>query len=262
MTRRWPLLLLALPAGVATWSGWVGLGELTGFGPVKPLPGLVDWTINTAVTLPIGVEAYAAYALHAWLSAGEVSARTRRFAACSAIGSLVLGMLGQVAYHLLATSGKTSAPWQVTTAVACLPVLVLGMGAALGHMLARDAHAAPAEVVEVEPVAVEAVAVPAPEVADQPATEALPVVEDPGTAEPVEPVEDPGGVPSEPAPPPAPTPVVVPAPDELCPVAVERYADEIAEGKVPAVSRLRTDLRIGQPRAQRIRTYLDLLARA
>ncbi|GAA3519151.1 hypothetical protein GCM10023075_81360 [Streptosporangium album] len=69
--RRWPLALLALPAGVATWSGWVGLGEMTGFGPVKLLPGIADdWEINSAVTLPIGVEAYAAFALSAWLTSG------------------------------------------------------------------------------------------------------------------------------------------------------------------------------------------------
>ncbi len=69
--RSWPLVLLALPAAVAVWSGWVGIGELTGFGQVHPLPGI--WNslhIDTAVTLPIGVEAYAAYALHAWLATG------------------------------------------------------------------------------------------------------------------------------------------------------------------------------------------------
>jgi hypothetical protein len=29
----------------------------------------------------------------------------------------------------------TAAPWQITAAVACLPVAVLGMGAALAHLL-------------------------------------------------------------------------------------------------------------------------------
>lgn len=50
--RRWPLILLALPAAVATWSGWVGLGEKTGFGVVKPLPGISDVQINTATRRP------------------------------------------------------------------------------------------------------------------------------------------------------------------------------------------------------------------
>ncbi|SCF45042.1 ABC transporter permease [Micromonospora mirobrigensis] len=130
----WPVILIALPAFVAIWSGWVGLGGLTGFGVVHPLPGIADeFSINTAITLPIGVEVYAAYALRAWLS-GLVPPRARRFAKWSAIGSLLVGALGQVAYHLLVAAGITSAPWWITTLVACLPVAVLGMAAALAHL--------------------------------------------------------------------------------------------------------------------------------
>ncbi|MFI7281699.1 ABC transporter permease [Micromonospora chersina] len=130
----WPVVLIALPAFVAIWSGWVGLGGLTGFGVVHPLPGIADGlSINTAITLPIGVEVYAAYALRAWLS-GLVPNRARRFAKWSAIGSLLVGALGQVAYHLLVAAGIQSAPWWITTLVACLPVAVLGMAAALAHL--------------------------------------------------------------------------------------------------------------------------------
>jgi hypothetical protein len=126
------------------WSGWVGIAQKTGFGLVSPLPGI--WPslhLNTAITLPIGVEAYAAYALRAWLARDqETSARTRRFAKWSAISSFALGMAGQVAYHLMAQAGMTRAPWPVTTLVSCLPVLVLGMGTALAHMLRADAEVA------------------------------------------------------------------------------------------------------------------------
>jgi len=141
--RSWPLLILALPAAVAVWSGWVGIGQMTGFGIVRPLPGIWDSLhVDTAVTLPLGVEAYAAFALRAWLTGSSlVSSRTRRFARWSAIGSLILGMAGQVAYHLLAQSSATRAPWGVTTLVSCLPVLVLAMGAALAHMLHADTSA-------------------------------------------------------------------------------------------------------------------------
>jgi hypothetical protein len=133
--RSWPVLLLALPAFIAVWSGWVGLGELTGFGVVHPLPGIADgFTINSAITLPIGVETYAAFALRVWLS-GRVPAKARRFAKVSALSALGLGALGQVAYHLLEAAGVTAAPWPITTAVACLPVAVLGMGAALAHLI-------------------------------------------------------------------------------------------------------------------------------
>jgi hypothetical protein len=134
----WPVVLLALPAFVAIWSGWVGLGGLTGFGVVHLLPGIADrFTLNTAITLPIGVETYAAYALRVWLS-GQVPARARRFAKRSAIASLVVGALGQIAYHLMTAAGVTVAPWWITTVVACLPVAVLGMGAALAHLLHSD----------------------------------------------------------------------------------------------------------------------------
>jgi hypothetical protein len=129
--RSWPLVVLAVPAAVAVWSGWVGIGRLTGFGVVAPLPGIWDsLRLDTAVTLPVGVEAYAAYALRAWLSSSPViSVRTRRFARWSAVGSLVLGMAGQVAWHLLSQAHVARAPWWVTTGVSCLPVLVLGMAA-------------------------------------------------------------------------------------------------------------------------------------
>lgn len=133
----WPLLLLALPAFVAIWSGWVDLGRLTGFGVVHPFPGipmLDAVSLNTAITLPIGLETYAAYGLYVWLGSGA-RGMARTFAMSSAIGSLGLGAAGQVAYHLMVAAGMQHAPWQITTIVACLPVAVLGMGAALRHLV-------------------------------------------------------------------------------------------------------------------------------
>jgi hypothetical protein len=141
--RSWPLLLLAFPAAAEVWSGWVGIAQKTGFGRVSPLPGI--WSslhLDTTITLPIGVEAYAAYALRAWLATEPwISPRTRRFAKWSAICSFLLGMAGQVAYHLLVQAGESRAPWGITTVVSCLPVLVLAMGTALAHMLRGDASA-------------------------------------------------------------------------------------------------------------------------
>lgn len=131
---RWVLLPMAVSAFVAIWSGWVGLGEMTGFGIVHPLPGIADgFQLNTAITLPLGVEAYAAYALRVWL-ARIGTHRAQRFAKWSALGSLVLGSAGQVAFHLMSAMGIRTAPWPITTCVACLPVIVLGLGAALAHL--------------------------------------------------------------------------------------------------------------------------------
>ena len=90
--RSWPLLVLAAPAAAEVWSGWVGIAQKTGFGLVSPLPGI--WPslhLDTTITLPVGVEAYAAYALRAWLAREDwISGRTRRFARWSAICSFVI----------------------------------------------------------------------------------------------------------------------------------------------------------------------------
>ncbi|RAS58880.1 hypothetical protein C8D87_11750 [Lentzea atacamensis] len=137
--RRWPIVLIALGAFVSIWGGWVELGKLTGFGEITPLPGIADgWTINSAITLPLGMEAYAALALQVWLSGRTRSDTARSFAKWSALGALVLGAGGQVAYHLMKAAGMTVAPWQITTVVSCLPVIVLGFGAALVHLMTDD----------------------------------------------------------------------------------------------------------------------------
>jgi len=142
--KRWLLVLIAFPAAVAVWSGWVGLGGLCGFGIIHPLPGIISgFRLNTAITLPVGVEAYGAYALGAWLAPGGVPATARAFARRSAIGALALGMAGQVIYHLLAAAHAARAPWPVVVLVSCMPVVTLGFGAALTHLLRAAASAGP-----------------------------------------------------------------------------------------------------------------------
>jgi hypothetical protein len=81
---------------------------------------------------------HGAYALGAWLTPGTPE-RARQFARNSAIGALVLGMLGLVVYHLLAASHAVRALWPVVALVSCLPVIVLGSGAALTHLLQEPA---------------------------------------------------------------------------------------------------------------------------
>jgi hypothetical protein len=141
--RRWPLLVIGASAGTAVWSGWVGLGELVGFGVVHPLPGIAEgFTINTAITLPVGVEAYAVYALSVATSTARITRPARRFAWTSSVGALVLGMVGQVVYHLMIADKVTTAPWPVVAAVSCLPVLVLGFASVLWHLAGQTVPAA------------------------------------------------------------------------------------------------------------------------
>lgn len=140
-SSRW-LFPIALAPAVAIWSGWVALGGLCGFGPVNLLPGIGGgFTINTAITLPVGVEAYAAFALGAWMSPASPE-RARTFARRSALGALAYGMAGQVIYHLLAAAHAAAAPWPVVVVVSCMPVAVLGFAAALAHLLRAAPEAA------------------------------------------------------------------------------------------------------------------------
>ena len=109
--RPWPVVLLALPAYVAIWGGWVELGRMCGFGPVNLLPGIGDGlVVDLAITLPFGMEVYAAYAMSTWLSKKPVHPTARKFAMWSSIAALVLGSLGQVAYHLLVASSESRSP--------------------------------------------------------------------------------------------------------------------------------------------------------
>jgi hypothetical protein len=226
---RWPLALIAAPAAVAVWSGWVGLGELCGFGIIHPLPGIADgFRLDTAITLPVGVEAYGAYALGAWLAPGHVRPAARKFASRSAIGALTLGMAGQVIYHLLAAAHATRAPWPVVVLVACLPVVTLGFGTALTHLLRTP---------------------DTPEMHPQPAPETHPE-EAPET--PIRRTRTRSRTASRSRTRNAPTPAEVEV----------HFAADLASGQVPAVRRIQRELHVGAPRARALRDHMETLTSA
>jgi hypothetical protein len=242
---RWPLALIALPAAVAVWSGWVGLGALCGFGEIHPLPGIWDNAhLNTAITLPIGVEAYGAYALAAWLHP-RTPDTARKFAKRSALGALALGMLGQVVYHLLSAAHATRAPWPVVVLVSCLPVLVLGMGTGLAHLLrepaldAADVVTTPADETAMEAVAAVNEDVPVVEPVDIPVYE--PVIDVPTAS--------------------------IPRPRTVAPKRTRRgsgrsapehvFGDEISRGELPSLRSVMRQMNIGAPRAREVLAGLE-----
>lgn len=132
--KSWLLAPIAFSAFVATWGGWVTMAELCGYGKVNLLPGLVDddsWsTVNLAISLPLGVEAYGALALA--VAFDEAATRGARwFGGLSAAMSLTLAGVGQAIVHNLVADHKTVAPAGVVTFVSILPVFVLGMASIL-----------------------------------------------------------------------------------------------------------------------------------
>jgi Winged helix-turn-helix DNA-binding len=79
------------------------------------------------------------------------AARARTFAKRSAIGALALGMAGQVIYHVLAASHAVRAPVPVVVLVSCLPVVTLGLGVSLAHLLREPVSAKPAPGASADP---------------------------------------------------------------------------------------------------------------
>lgn len=202
-----PLYLLPMIASafIAIWGGWVGLGQMTGFGVIQLLPGIWDsLKINSSITLPLGMEAYAAYAIKAFVTAG-INPKAKQFAKWTAGGAFASGLLGQVTFHLLAAAHVTVAPWPVTMLVSCVPVLVLAMAVTLWHLLDDDGPA-------VAPVAVPAPAV-APVVPTAPAMPSYRTVGDskpPAAPAPIPPASSPAPVPARTLEDTQPMPVMVP----------------------------------------------------
>ncbi len=261
--RRWPLFLIAAPAAVSIWSGWVGLGGMCGFGIVHPLPGIASaFRLNTAITLPVGVEAYGAYALGAWLSLTGAST-ARKFARRSAVGSLLLGMLGQVAYHVLAAAHATRAPWPIVVGVACMPVCTLGFGAALTHLL-RAVEPEPADL-SADRAAHLSGALAQTDGRTGPRT-GLPGDDQTGPAALSEPVRQalPGPVPGDasgPVRPKAANRSGKPAANRSGKPATardaeEEFAAEIAAGQVPSLYQIRSRLHVGNERAKVLRQHI------
>jgi hypothetical protein len=168
----WPLLAVGSAAFVALWGGWVGLGAMCGFGKVLLLPGfpwgLGKFSLDTAITLPLSMEAYGSVGLRYWLDP-TLDKQTRNFARNSTFGALGSGFLAQAIYHVMASRHFHTAPAWVTVLVAGVPVAALALCAALHHSAHRSDHearkrwreehpeltapAAPAAVTEPEPAA-------------------------------------------------------------------------------------------------------------
>ena len=258
---RWPLAVISLPAAVAIWSGWVSLGSLCGFGLVEPLPGIVSFHLNTAITLPVGIEAYGAYALGCWLTPGTPAVASK-FARRSAIGALMLGMLGQVAYHLLAAAHAVRAPWPVVVMVSCIPVVTLGFGAGLTHLLRAgddepglSADRAVSLSGDMSPAAVQ----PGPQTATETGAEALGQTGTPALGETVRKALPGSG--SDMSVRASTNRSVRRKPNRSASRATDRdaeqeFAAEIAAGEVPTLYQIRQRLHVGNERAKVLRQHI------
>jgi hypothetical protein len=131
--KKVSLLGVTAPMLVSTWSGWVGLGTMCGFGIIQPFPGISGFELDTRITLPMGSEFYMIIGMSYAISRGTTRT-ARKFAAWSTGFALVQSLAAQVAYHYMHSQGVVDAPWGVIVAVSASLVFTLASAMMLYHL--------------------------------------------------------------------------------------------------------------------------------
>jgi Protein of unknown function (DUF2637) len=114
----------AAAAAVSSFSGLRSLAFATGWG---------DWL---STLLPLTIDAYAMTATRVWLADSTGSARARRFARWNAVGAVVLSVVGNATWHLIA-AGLLHVTWVIVVVVGAVPAAVLGL---LSHLAVLRTH--------------------------------------------------------------------------------------------------------------------------
>jgi hypothetical protein len=119
------LFVSALSAAVSSFAGLHALALSTGWHP---------WA---APLFPLTVDCYALTAVRVWLARSTRSARAQRFARANAVGAILLSVLGNATWHLVAAELVT-VTWVVVVLVGAVPPVVLGLVAHLAVLRTQD----------------------------------------------------------------------------------------------------------------------------
>src|SRR5258708_983581 len=87
-------------AGMAVSATSAAVSSIAG---LRGLEVVAGWPVSLAPLLPITVDSYAMVATRVWLSQATRSRRARHFARANAVGAIGLSLVGNAAYHLIAT---------------------------------------------------------------------------------------------------------------------------------------------------------------
>jgi hypothetical protein len=218
-------VIVGVAAVIASFSAQAGLAVLAG------------WSRPAALLLPVTIDVYGltAVRLRSWVT----SPHARKAADVNAAVAIVVSVAGNVVFHAVQAHALDlgGRRWLLVVAVGMVPPLALGALAHLAALASRE------QVVRPGPATVHD-AVPAVAQAR---------VREVGTGE-AEPV-DADCVSGEVRRGSEPVPVSGPG-DPLLATATEVFAEELAAGKVPSLRRIKESLKVGQPRAVRIRAAL------
>lgn len=119
------LFVSALSAAVSSFAGLHALALSTGWHP---------WA---APLFPLTVDCYALTAVRVWLARSTRSGRARRFARANAVGAILLSVLGNATWHLVAAE-LVSVTWVVVVLVGAVPPITLGLVAHLAVLRTQD----------------------------------------------------------------------------------------------------------------------------
>jgi len=119
------LFVSALSAAVSSFAGLHALALSTGWHP---------WA---APLFPLTVDCYALTSVRVWLARSTRSTRARRFARANAVGAILLSVVGNAAWHLVAADLLRVSPVMVVL-VGAVPPVVLGLVAHLAVLRTQD----------------------------------------------------------------------------------------------------------------------------
>lgn len=245
---RDPLVILGL--SVVTLAA-----AISSFGALYGAALIAGWTKTMAPLLPVTVDATALTATRIWLAASTPTEQARGFARSTAFGAVVVSLLGNGVYHLAEAGVVRPGVALVIAAGAVSPVAL----AVVSHLAVLRGTRPAAETVIPAPVAVP-VEIPAevPAVQDTPVevpVAALPEVPVPEVSPREEPpVNTDPGISAETSQKRPVRPGKRRTDDELIVLARKVNTRSLEESGRPAgVTRLRTELRVGQARAQALR---------
>jgi hypothetical protein len=112
----------------AAVSSWAGLYELA---------GATGWHPWAASLFPLTVDCYALTSVRVWMAQSTRSGRARQFARANAVGAILLSVVGNATWHLIAAE-LVSVTWLMVVLVGAVPPTTLGLVAHLAVLRTQD----------------------------------------------------------------------------------------------------------------------------
>ncbi len=109
---------------------------VSSFNGLRSLALAAGWGTKLSALLPLTVDAYALTATRVWLTSPGGARSARQFARWNAIGAVLLSIIGNAVWHLVAAH-LLAVSWPTVVIVGAVPAAVLGL---LSHLAVLRSH--------------------------------------------------------------------------------------------------------------------------